>query len=283
MITNFTIKIFLWLLFQNVNLQIFAQDKLSVMTYNIRYDNPNDGLNQWNNRKEILTNQIQFYAPDILGIQEGLLHQIEYIKKTLKFYDYLGVGRDDGGQEGEYCAVFYNKKQLTPTQIGTFWLSKTPEIPSKNWDAALPKICTYAEFSSKKNQFWVFNTHYDHLGKMARSASSELILTKIANINKQDHPVILMGDFNALEKELPIQLITKKYLDSRHSTNHFFGGNSTFNGFNIEPEENRRIDFIFHNEQLIPTKTAIISQLIEQHYPSDHFPVISYFIFKEEK
>ena len=93
MITNFTIKIFLWLLFQNVNLQIFAQDKLSVMTYNIRCDNPNDGLNQWNNRKEILTNQIQFYAPDILGIQEGLLHQIEYIKKTLKFYEYLGVGR----------------------------------------------------------------------------------------------------------------------------------------------------------------------------------------------
>ena len=83
MTINFSIKIFLWLLFQNMNLQIFAQDKLSVMTYNIRYDNPNDGINQWNNRKEILTDQIQFYAPDILGIQEGFLHQIEYIKKTL--------------------------------------------------------------------------------------------------------------------------------------------------------------------------------------------------------
>jgi endonuclease/exonuclease/phosphatase family metal-dependent hydrolase len=92
-----------------------------------------------------------------------------------------------------------------------------------------------------------------------------------------------MGDFNALEQEPPIQWITQQYLDSRYSTRHFFGGTSTFNGFNIAPEENRRIDFIFHNEQLISTKTAIISQLIEQHYPSDHFPVISYFIFDEAK
>ena len=278
-----SIKTFLLLLFQGISLQIFAQINLSVMTYNIRYDNPNDGLDQWDNRKKMLTGQIQFYAPDILGIQEGLLHQIEYINKNLKDYKYLGVGRDDGGQKGEYCALFYNYKHLKMKNTGTFWLSKTPESPSKNWDAALPRICTYAQFSSKEIKFWVFNTHFDHVGKMARFASSELILKKIAKINKQDHPIILMGDFNALEKEPPIQLITKKYLDSRYSSDHFFGGNSTFNGFNIVPEENRRIDFIFHNEHLISTKTAIISQLIEQHYPSDHFPVISYFNLKEEK
>ena len=165
----------------------------------------------------------------------------------------------------------------------TFWLSKTPEIPSKNWDAALPRICIYAQFNLKEIQFWIFNTHFDHLGKIARFASSELNLTKIAKINKQDHPIILMGDFNTLEKESPIQLITTKYFDSRYSSDHFFGGNSIFNGFNIASEEIRCIDFIFHNERLIPTKTDIISQLIEQYYPSDYFPVISYFIFKEEK
>jgi endonuclease/exonuclease/phosphatase family metal-dependent hydrolase len=283
MINNYLIKIVLWLLFQSITCLIFAQENLSVMTYNIRYDSPNDGLDQWDNRKKILTDQIQFYAPTILGIQEGLLHQIEYIKETLKDYEYLGVGRDDGEKKGEYCALFYNKKQLTTKQIGTFWLSQTPEIPSKDWDAALPRICTYALFSSGKNEFWVFNTHFDHLGRIARLASSKLILTEMARINKQNHAAILMGDFNALEHEPPIQWITKKYLDSRYSAHHFFGGTSTFNGFNIAPEKNKRIDFIFHNEQLISTKTAIISQLIEQHYPSDHFPVISYFIFDEAK
>jgi len=281
MINNQLIKIVFWLLFQSITCLIFAQENLSVMTYNIRYDSPNDGLDQWNYRKKILTDQIRFYAPDVLGIQEGLLHQIKYIKTALKDYEYLGVGRDDGGKKGEYCALFYKKEILTPKQTGTFWLSKTPKIPSKDWDAALPRICTYACFNNGKNEFWVFNTHFDHLGITARLASSELILDEMARINKQNHPAILMGDFNALEQEPPIQWINQQYLDSRYSTRHFFGGTSTFNGFNIALEENRRIDFIFHNEQLIPTKTAIISQLIEQHYPSDHFPVISYFIFDE--
>ena len=283
MINNNSIKIVFWLLFQSINCLIFAQEKLSVMTYNIRYDNPNDSLDQWSYRKKILTDQILFYAPDILGIQEGLLHQIEYIKENLKDYKYLGVGRDDGEKKGEYCALFYKNEFLTPIKNGTFWLSKSPETPSKDWDAALPRICTYAYFSYKKNKLWVFNTHFDHLGIMARLASSKLILNQMERINKQNHPTILMGDFNALEQEPPIQRITEKYLDSRYSAHHFFGGNSTVNGFNISPEENKRIDFIFHNEQLISTKTTIISQLIEQHYPSDHFPVISYFIFKEAK
>ncbi len=180
-----------------------------------------------------------------------------------------------GGQKGEYCALFYNNKQLKMKNTDLFRLSKTSEIPSKIWDAASPRICIYLYFSLKEIQFWIFNTHFDHLGKMARFASSELIFTKIAKINKQEHPVILMGDFNALEREPLIQLITKKNLDSRYSSDHFFGGNSAFNGFNIASEEIRRVDFIFHNEQLIPTKTDIISQLIEQHYPTDHFPVIS--------
>ena len=276
-------KIILLLLFQSITCALVAQETLSVMTYNIRYDSPYDSLDRWDYRKKILTDQIRFYAPDVLGIQEGLLHQIKYIKNALKDYEYLGVGRDDGGKKGEYCALFYKKEILTPKQTGTFWLSKTPKFPSKDWDAALPRICTYAHFSTGKNEFWVFNTHFDHLGITARLASSELILNEMARINKQNHPAILMGDFNALEQEPPIQWITQQYLDSRYSTRHFFGGTSTFNGFNITPQENRRIDFIFHNEQLISTKTAIISQLIEQHYPSDHFPVISYFIFDEAK
>ena len=152
MINNNSIKIVFWLLFQSINCLIFAQEKLSVMTYNIRYDNPNDSLDQWSHRKKILTDQILFYAPDILGIQEGLLHQIEYIKENLKDYKYLGVGRDDGEKKGEYCALFYKNEFLTPIKNGTFWLSKSPETPSKDWDAALPRICTYAYFSYKKNQ-----------------------------------------------------------------------------------------------------------------------------------
>ncbi len=272
MINNLSIKTFLWLLFQSINLQIFAQNDFCVITHNIQHCNINDGLNQWDNRKKILIVQIQFYFPEILSIQESLLYQINYIKKTTKDHKYLGVCHDDGGQKEEY---FYSKKHLKSKQIGAFWLSRIIKISSKNWDAALPRICTHAKCSSKKNQFWVFNTHYNHVGKIA-IASSVLILTKIAKINEH-HPVILMGDFNYLEKESPIKLITKKYLDSHYSTDHFFGGKSALNGFNIKTEENRLVDVILHNERLIPTKTAIISQVIEQHWPSDHFPVISYF------
>ena len=129
MINNYFIKAVLWLLFQGITCVLFAQENLSVMTYNIRYDSPNDGLDQWNYRKKILTDQIQFYAPDIIGIQEGLLHQIEYIKDALKNYEYLGLGRDDGGKNGEYCAIFYKKKILTPKHQSFMFKSGSDPVP----------------------------------------------------------------------------------------------------------------------------------------------------------
>ena len=269
-----TLMIALWLQ------PAFAQKGLSVMTYNIRYDSPNDGPDHWDIRRKMLVDQVNFYAPDVLGVQEAMLHQMEYLQSNLKGYRYVGVGRDDGNDAGEFSAIFY-KLDLTLINSGTFWLSETPDRPSKDWDAALPRICTYALLEFHDNRFWIFNTHFDHIGPKARLASSKLILNQMALLNSENLPIVLIGDFNAREKEPPILEISSKYQDSRYSTDQFFGGSDTFNGFQIEPEENSRIDYIFHNDQLISKKTAILSQLIEQHYPSDHFPVISYFVLSQ--
>jgi endonuclease/exonuclease/phosphatase family metal-dependent hydrolase len=168
------------------------------MTYNIRYDNVNDGENQWFKRKEFLTNQMAYNAPDILGIQEGLHHQVKYIDSVLTQYKYIGVGRDDGKIKGEYSAIFYDDRKLEVINQGTFWLSKTPEEISVGWDAAMERICTYGLFIDKTTdqQFFVFNTHFDHIGNMAREESAKLILKKATILNKNNLPLIIMRDFN---------------------------------------------------------------------------------------
>ena len=118
---------------------IMAQD-LRLMTYNIRYATENDGDNQWDNRKEFLSEQLQFFAPDVFGIQEGLQHQVNYLDGQLDNYSFVGVGRDDGASKGEYCAIYYNTDKFQVLDHGTFWLSETPDVVSKGWDAALSAL-----------------------------------------------------------------------------------------------------------------------------------------------
>src|SRR5690606_19532304 len=167
------------------------QAQTKVMSYNIKYANENDGQNSWSLRKEFLTNQIKFYQPDILGLQEAVQLQIEHFSENLPEYAYTGVGRDDGKTKGEFSAIFYNKETYDILEDGTFWLSPTPNEASVGWDAALNRICTYALFKSKSTgeAFWVFNTHFDHVGEQARRESVHLILEKISEFNKDDHPV----------------------------------------------------------------------------------------------
>ena len=148
-----------------------SQD-IKLMTYNIRYDNPNDGENNWHNRKETLVNQILFYKPDIIGTQEGLEHQIHYINDNLKSYKYVGIARahNNVSGKGEFSAIFYNTDKYAVLINETFWLSKTPEKPSRGWDASLNRICTYVLLKSNTSgeRFWIFNTHFDHMGKKSR-------------------------------------------------------------------------------------------------------------------
>jgi endonuclease/exonuclease/phosphatase family metal-dependent hydrolase len=253
-------------------------DSYQVMTYNIRYDNPNDGENKWSKRKVFLTDQIAYNQPDIFGIQEGLQHQVQYLDSIFGGYNYIGIGRDDGKAKGEYSAIFYQKERLEVLNKGTFWLSETPNEISVGWDASMERICTYGLFKSKTNseQFWVFNTHFDHIGNIARVKSAGLILKKIEELNVDNLPVIVMGDFNLRPETVPIQLLAKYLNDTKKiSVSKPFGPTGTFNGFNFSKPVLDRIDYIFTSkEQIQVLKYAVLSDSKDCSFPSDHLPVL---------
>ena len=258
-----------------------------LMTYNIRMDNPNDGENAWPNRKENFVNQVLFYAPDVMGIQEGLEHQVDYLANHLKSYKYVGVGRADVKEKGagEYSAIFYNFQNFKELKSGTFWLSETPDKPSRGWDASLNRICTYILLKNKESgeKFWVFNTHFDHRGVEARKKSTRLIIQQIDAINKEKLPVFLMGDFNLQPEEEPIQFLTKQLNDSRSiSQLPPYGPLGTFNGFDACKNIDKRIDYIFTSENNITIKKyAVIADVNDVKYPSDHFPVFIEAVIKK--
>jgi len=251
---------------------------IDVMTYNIRYDNPNDNPNHWDNRKDFLISQLNFYAPDVFGIQEGLINQLKDMDNGLEDYTYFGIGRDHGDERGEFTAIFYNKGNMELLKEGTFWLSTTPEVPSKDWDAALPRICTYGFFKDKENgaRFFVFNTHFDHVGMQAREESAQLILQKIKELNPDNHPTVLMGDFNLESYSKGIQLIVQQMKDTHvEAGTNAFGPNGTFNRFDFSKPVDKRIDYIFVSNGFKVLKSAILSDSKDLRYPSDHLPVFS--------
>lgn len=256
---------------------VTGQD-LGVMTYNIRYDNPEDGANQWNNRKEQLISQLNFYQPDIFGTQEGLAHQLKEIEQGLDGYAYVGVGRDDGNQAGEFTAIFFNQNTMDLMEQSTFWLSPTPDEISKGWDAALPRICTYGLLKRKLDgrKFFVFNAHFDHVGHIARKESAQLVLKKIEVLNTDRLPVVFMGDLNLEPHQEGIQLILGKMQDTYTAAGkNVYGPKGTFNGFDVSKPVNRRIDYIFVANGFQVFKTGVLSAVFQTRYPSDHFPVFS--------
>lgn len=248
------------------------------MTYNIRYDNPSDGENAWPNRKDKLIEQIKFYDPDVFGIQEGLSHQVSYMQQWMAEYEMIGVGRDDGAEKGEYASLFYNKNRFEVITSNTFWLSLTPTVPSKNWDAALPRICTYAKLKERETglTFWVFNAHFDHKGVESRKKSIDLIEEKIKEENKENLPVIFMGDLNVRPESEVISKLNKFLIDSFDaSKNAPFGPVGTFNGFHFDTPVTNRIDYIFVSKmgQIEVQKYAVLTDGIDLKYRSDHLPV----------
>lgn len=247
------------------------------MTYNIRYATDNDGENSWHNRKEFLTDQIRFYSPDIFGIQEGLKVQVDHLDAELSDYTFIGVGRDDGKEKGEYCSVYFKRDRFQLLGQDTFWLSENPEEPSKGWDAAYARICTYTFFKDRDSgiHFWVFNTHFDHIGVQARNNSVALIKKKIDELNKDNNPVFIMGDFNLNDQSDPILYLSEHFKDTRnYSEESAFGPFGTFTGFEFHKPVQDRIDYIFCSQEgVIVKKYAVLTDSREQKYPSDHFPV----------
>jgi endonuclease/exonuclease/phosphatase family metal-dependent hydrolase len=250
---------------------------LTVMTFNIRYDNPSDGNNSWDKRKEAVVKLIDYYTPEIFGIQEGLFNQVQYLKNNLKTYRYIGVGREDGKQKGEYSAIFYDTTQYTVVKSSTFWLSENPEKISPGWDAALERICTYGLFKNVVTgiSFWVFNTHFDHMGTIARKMSAQLILKKIQELNTSNLKLVLMGDFNATADSEPIKILKTTLSETSDvSKKPLYGPPGTFNDFNSMNLVTECIDLIFVSKLSVISCSHIDDKRNDNGYISDHFPVL---------
>lgn len=272
-------KILFCLSFLLFIVQFSNGQSLKIMTYNIRLDLASDKDNDWNHRKDFFALQIKFYEPDIFGVQEALPIQMTDLTNLLPEYSHIGIGRDGEGK-GEASAIFFKKDRFKVTNETTFWLSETPDKISKGWDAALNRICTYGLFKDLKTNknFWVFNTHFDHIGVVARAKSIELILAKMMEVNKKNYPVIFTGDLNAEPKDEPIIILKKSMTDTREASEQKpFGPSGSFNGFKFNEPVTRLIDYIFvdNSKRFRVKKYAILSDSKDLHYPSDHLPVFA--------
>ena len=252
---------------------------IKVMTYNIRYANEQDGENKWANRKSHLMAFINEKSPDFLGLQEALQSQVDAIDAACTDYQWIGVGREDGDTKGEYASIFYRKDKFQVLELGTFWLSETPEIiGTKGWDAALPRVATWARFQQPytDKRYLVVNTHFDHKGRWARQKSARLILKKVNELKEKGDLVIIMGDFNITPRDEVYRVMTQNsgFADTKDLSKYPpLGPRGTFNGFK-KVHAQQRIDYIF-----TPPLTNILSyQVFQPKYDnkqvSDHYPVM---------
>lgn len=256
-----------------------AQTEVKLMSYNIRLDLKSDGENWWEKRKDKVAGLMNYYEADFIGLQEVVHNQLLYLRDSLPGYAYVGVGRDDGKEAGEYSCIFYKKDKYTLVQQSTFWLSPTPDVPSKGWDAALNRVCTYGLFKNNKTKqlFWVFNTHFDHMGKQARLESARLIVKKISELNKKNYPVLVSGDFNSRPEDEPSKYMMANMQNSRSISKLVYGTVDTWNAFKFKEKPDGCIDYIFvsNDERITVSKFATITDSYDMKYPSDHFPVLA--------
>jgi len=270
-------KLTLFIFFLCLNSWSIAQT-FNVATYNIRLDTSSDSLNQWSNRKPFVIQQIGFHDFDVFGTQEGFKHQLEDLSNGLKEYTYVGVGRDDGHEKGEYAAIFFKKNAFQLIDQGTFWLSTDTKKPNKGWDAALPRICTWATLRhlASKTEFLVMNVHFDHVGVIARAESAKLLLEK-AKTMFPELPLIVMGDFNVDQDNESYALLHKSGVveDAFHKAKWVYAPTGTFTGFSVKNHSDRRIDHIFISSQFEVSRYGILTDTYAGgRLPSDHYPVM---------
>ena len=258
------------------------------MSFNIRFDNPDDGDNAWPHRRDFVGELIREQKVDVLGLQEALRSQIDDLQERLPNYNWYGVGRDDGRRAGEYAPIFYNAERFELINGGHFWLCEKPDEPGrKDWDSACTRITSWVSLREKNDngelvgpKLYFYNAHYDHVSKEARLKSSQLIQTRIADIN--DGPVVLTGDFNCTAGSPPIEAIIA---DSEKSSatladayalakeNHK-GPDGTWNGFKkVRPGS--RIDFVFVSPKWKVESHEILDIQRDGRFPSDHCPVMA--------
>jgi endonuclease/exonuclease/phosphatase family metal-dependent hydrolase len=257
------------------------RNQLKVATFNIRYGKAKDGDVSWDKRRGLFMRTVKSMDADVIGMQEVLAYQLDEIKAACPEYEFFGVGRNDGKRDGEFSPIGFRKDRFEQLAAGTIWLSETPEkVGSKGWDAALPRIATWARLRDTKSgqTFLFFATHFDHIGKEARANSAKLLRSKVDAL-RDGLPVIVVGDFNATEDEPPYANLlgregdANRLLDSFREAHPKRGaGEGTFHGFKGDRDRNR-IDWIVHTTDVKTLSCEIVHDSENGHYPSDHFPV----------
>jgi endonuclease/exonuclease/phosphatase family metal-dependent hydrolase len=250
---------------------------LKVMSYNIRLGSANDGTNSWSLRYTATGEMLEDQAPDVFGVQEALDYQVRYINEMCG-YEYVGVGRENGKKEGEHMAIFWNKKSVSMLKWGTFWLSETPQKPSKGWDAACFRTATWALMKDKKTgrKFYFVNTHLDHEGKKAQKNGLKLIVDRIGEINPEGYPMVLTGDFNMKPDDPNLAELDSKMQSTRKiaavTDNH-----DTYNGWG---RGSGIIDYIYVSGfSSCPEYQTVVKRYRDRKFVSDHYPVSARLIF----
>lgn len=250
-----------------------------VMSFNVRYNNPGDGINSWENRKEIVVNLIETHSPDFLGMQEVRKSQLDYLGDNLTGYGNFSQPRTED-PEDESCPVFYMKDKFELLESNTFWLSETPGKPSKSWDAALNRIVTWGKFMHKETGkiVFYFNTHFDHIGEQARLESAKLLRKKIKEIAGSEE-YFVTGDFNFDPSTKEYEVITSddtsgaRMIDVSQFSEDTDRNKGTFTGFDLTKPATGPIDYIFVNPTITVKSYKVIDTTYGGSLPSDHFPV----------
>jgi endonuclease/exonuclease/phosphatase family metal-dependent hydrolase len=255
----------------------FAQVDLNVASYNLRYDNPDDGKNTWPARRDALRALVRYHEFDLFGTQEGLANQLADLD-TLSEYAHVGSGRDDGRRAGEHSAIFYRRDRFALEDHGDFWLSATPDQPSMGWDARCCKrIATWARLRDKPSgrAFVILNVHFDHEGVVARRESARLLVAR-GRALAGELPLIVTGDFNSTPDSEVFATISAALRDARAiSQAPPYGPVATFNDFNVSKPGQERIDYVFLSPQWQVRRYAVLTDSVDARYPSDHFPVVT--------
>ena len=258
-----------------------AQDDaqaLRAMSFNIRLAIDSDGEHAWRHRADRAASVIRFHQPDVVGLQEALVEQLRDLEISLPEYQWVGVGRDDGEQGGEFSAIMFRPDRLELKETDTFWLSETPDVPgSKSWDAAITRVVTWALFERRSDgqQFYHFNTHFDHIGEAARRQSAQLIVDSVT-VRAGELPIVVTGDFNAQPDSEPYATVTASLVDARvASETPPHGPEHTFSTFTATTEPTHRIDYVFVTPGIRVLRFATLAEHWEGRHASDHFPVVA--------
>lgn len=258
-----------------------VRNELKVMSYNIRVDDMKkmkDGTNSWIYRHPATALMLEDQKPDVFGVQEALEHQIKFIEENCRDYKSVGVGREDGKKDGEFMSIFWNKNTVKLLKWGTFWLSETPEKPSKGWDASCKRSATWALMKDKKTgrKFYFVNTHLDHRGAQAQKNGLQLIVDRIDSINPEGYPMLLTGDFN-ITPDNPALIDLDKRMQSARKIAPTTDNHDTFNGWG---KGKGVIDFIYVSgfSHCLEYQT-VTKKYADRTYVSDHYPIFARLIF----